>query len=226
MFHDLLNLFYPQICNCCNGELTKNEEVICTSCLHELPLTNFHQDNVNPAKKVFYGRMEVENATALLYFRKKGMVQELIHNLKYRGNKEIGTYLGKWLGAELSETEEYKDIEAIIPVPLHRKKLKSRGFNQVEGFARELAASLDAEYMDDVLLKHSATTTQTLKKRLSRWGVIEETFVLQNPEKIRNKHILLVDDLITTGATLEACGIKLQKAEGVKISLAAMAITV
>ncbi|MFD1094735.1 ComF family protein [Salegentibacter chungangensis] len=226
MFHDLLNLLYPKTCNCCNGELTKNEEVICTSCLHELPLTNFHQDNVNPAKKVFYGRLQIENATALLYFRKKGMVQELIHNLKYRGNKEIGVYLGKWLGAELSQIEAYKDIQAVLPVPLHRKKLRSRGFNQVEGFARELAKSLDAEYMDDVLLKHSATSTQTLKNRISRWGVIEETFVIEQPEKLRHKHILLADDLITTGATLEACGTKLQEAGGVKISLAAMAITV
>lgn len=225
MFHDFLNLLYPRICNCCNGELMKNEEAVCTACIHELPLTNFHQDNENPARKVFYGRAGIENATSLLYFKKKGMVQNLIHNLKYRGHQEVGVFLGKWLGAELAEVEQYHKIEAVVPVPLHPKKLKSRGFNQVEAFARELAESLKAEYVDDVLLKETNTSTQTLKKRLARWGTIDETFVIQNPEKLQNKYILIADDLLTTGATLEACAHRLEKIPGIRISIATMAIT-
>lgn len=226
MFHDLINLFYPKICNCCGAELVKTETVVCTACLHNLPLTNYHFDNDNATKKVFSGRMSVQNATSLLYFKKKGMVQELIHNLKYRGNKEIGIYLGQWLGEQLAQTGVYSEIDMVIPVPLHRKKLRTRGFNQVEGFGREIAKSLNAEYADDVLLKKSTTTTQTLKKRLGRWGSIEETFIVENPEKMKNKHLLIVDDLITTGATLEACAGKLQKIAGVKISVATMAITI
>ncbi|MDR9455948.1 MAG: phosphoribosyltransferase family protein [Salegentibacter sp.] len=225
MFHDLLNLFYPKICNCCETELVTHETIICTSCLHELPLTNFHLDNENTTKKVFSGRLSIENATSLLYFKKKGMVQQLIHNLKYRGNREIGNFLGQWLGEELAKIPEYTQIDAVVPVPLHRKKLKSRGFNQVEDFGKEVANSLESEYIDDVLVKKSATTTQTFKKRLSRWGSIDETFMIENPEKLENKHLLLVDDLITTGATMEACVTKLQKISGVKISLASMAIT-
>ena len=225
MFRDLLNLFYPKVCNCCETELVAHEQIICTSCLHKLPLTNFHLDNENATKKVFSGRLSIENATSLLYFKKKGMVQQLIHNLKYRGNREIGNFLGQWLGEELAKTDCYHAIEVVIPVPLHAKKLRSRGFNQVEDFGKEIARSLNAQYIDEVLVKRSATTTQTLKKRLSRWGNIDETFLIENPQKIEHKHLLLVDDLITTGATMEACVSKLQKINGVKISLASMAIT-
>lgn len=225
MFQDLVNLFYPKICNCCETELVAHEKIVCTSCLHQLPLTNFHLDNENTTKKVFSGRLSIENATSLLYFKKKGMVQNLIHNLKYRGNREIGSFLGQWLGAELAKTKTYTQIDAIIPVPLHRKKLRSRGFNQVEDFGKEIAKSLNAQYIDDVLVKRSATTTQTFKKRLSRWGNIDETFIIENHTKLEHKHLLVVDDLITTGATMEACVSKLQKINGVKISLASMALT-
>jgi len=225
MFQDLINLFYPNICQICDTELHKNQNIICTNCVNELPVTNFHLDNENPVKKVFYGRLPIENATSLLIFKKKGIVQKLIHRLKYRGHQEIGTYLGTWLGAELAKTDSYKDIDLVIPVPLHKKKLRSRGFNQVEGFGKEIAAVLNIQYADDVLLKTSFSSTQTLKTRIARWGNIEESFVLVNSEKIKNKHILLIDDLITTGATLEACADAILEAENVKISIATMAFT-
>ncbi|MDT0690768.1 phosphoribosyltransferase family protein [Salegentibacter sp. F188] len=225
MFHDLVSLFYPRACNCCSIELARNEHTVCTSCLHELPVTNYHLYNENPAKKVFYGRAEIENATSLLFFRKKGMVQSLIHNLKYRGNEEISAFLGEWMGTELAEIEKYQSMDSVIPVPLHKNKLRSRGFNQVEGFARKIAEKLDAEFIDDVLVKKSPGNTQALRNRLSRWGNMEETFLVENPEKIKNKNVLLVDDIITTGATLEACIEKLKQVGGVKVSIATMAIT-
>jgi len=225
MFQDLINLFYPNICQICDTELHKNQNVLCTSCINELPITNFHLDNENPVRKVFYGRVPIENATSLLVFKKKGSVQKLIHRLKYRGHREIGSYLGAWIGAELAKINSYKDIDIVIPVPLHKKKLEARGFNQVEGFGQEIAKALNILYIDDVLLKTSFSTTQTLKTRLARWGNIEESFVLFNSEKIKNKHILLVDDLITTGATLEACADVLLEAENVKISIVTMAFT-
>jgi competence protein ComFC len=225
MFQDLINLFYPDICQICDTELYKNQNILCTSCVNELPITNFHLDNENSVKKVFYGRVPIENATSLLVFKKKGSVQKLIHRLKYRGHQEIGSYLGKWMGAELAKTGTYLDIDLILPVPLHKKKLKARGFNQVEKFGKEIALALQVPYIDDVLLKKHFSTTQTLKTRLARWGNIEESFVLVHPEKIRNKHILLVDDLITTGATLEACSDVLLEAGNVKISIVTMAFT-
>ncbi|MCB7482166.1 ComF family protein [Christiangramia sediminis] len=225
MFHDFINLLYPTVCHICEAELLKNEELICTSCLHDLPVTSYHLDNENPVKKVFYGRLKIEKATALLHFRKKAGVQHLIHDLKYRGHREIGTYLGKWLGTELSNSDWNTKIDVIIPVPLHKSRLKERGYNQVEDFGKEIAASLNAEYIDDILLKISSTQTQTLKDRLSRWGKLEETLQIQNSDKIVRKHILLVDDLVTTGATLEACAHKLYEVPDIKISIATMAIT-
>jgi len=225
MFHDLINLFYPKTCLICEDILTKNEHLICTNCLHELPVTNYHLDNDNPVKKVFYGRIALENATALLLFHKKSNVQTLIHQLKYRGHKEIGAYLGVWAGNILSETEEYQAIDVVIPVPLHPKKLKSRGFNQVEDFGKKLSKALNAEYIDNVLLKTSFTATQTLKSRFARWNNMEETFILKNANFIQNKHVLIVDDLITTGATIEACANVLKASPGIKISVVSMAFT-
>ena len=226
MFHDFLNLFYPGICHICENILINNERVICANCRHELPVTNFPLDNDNPIQKVFYGRVKLEYATSLLFFSKKGNVQKLIHELKYRGHREISEFLGLWMGALLADANLGSQIEAVIPVPLHKKKLKSRGFNQVEDFGREIARSLDVPYFDNVLLKKSFTTTQTFKARLSRWGNIEETFVIANPQHISNKHVLLVDDIITTGATLEACSKVLKEAGGVKLSIASMAIAI
>ncbi|MCM8570970.1 double zinc ribbon domain-containing protein [Gramella jeungdoensis] len=225
MFHDFVDLLYPPVCHICEASLLKNEHIICTSCLHDLPITKYHLDNENPVKKVFYGRVKIKNATALMHFRKKAGVQHLIHDLKYRGHREIGSYLGKWLGEELSSIPEYQDIDIVIPVPLHKTKLKQRGFNQVEDFGKEIAKAINAEYYDDILLKISKTQSQTFKDRLSRWGKLEETLDIQNTEKAFNKHILIVDDLVTTGATLEACAHKLLEIPGVELSLATMAIT-
>lgn len=225
MFHDFVNLLYPAVCHVCDTELLKNEQVVCTSCLHDLPVTSYHLDNDNPVKKVFYGRVKIHKATALLHFRKKQGVQHLIHDLKYRGHQEIGTFLGKWLGEELAAIEDFRNIDIVIPVPLHRTKLKQRGYNQVTEFGKEIARALNADYREDLLLKISSTQTQTLKDRLSRWGKLEETLSIENSEKAENKHILIVDDLVTTGATLEACAHKLQEIPGVTISIATMAIT-
>jgi ComF family protein len=225
MFHDFVNLLYPPVCHICEAELLKNEQIICITCLHDLPITKYHLDNDNPVKKVFYGRVKIEKATSLLHFRKKAGVQHLIHDLKYRGHREIGTYLGKWLGEDLSQLSEYREIDFVIPVPLHRSRLKQRGYNQVEDFGREIAKALSANYRDDILLKISSSQTQTLKDRLSRWGKLEENFIIDGGEEITGKHILIVDDLVTTGSTLEACAHKLFEIPGIKLSIATMAIT-
>lgn len=225
MFHDFLDLLYPRICYACETALTTNEKVVCTSCLHALPVADFHLEKGNAVEKIFYGRIPVENATSLLLFEKKGAVQKLIHNLKYRGHEEIGSFLGGWLGKEVAELPNYKEITAVIPVPLHRKKLKIRGYNQVTRFGEEIAKSLHVPFIDDALLKITASKTQTIKKRFARWGSIDETFVLNNPERLENAHVLLVDDLVTTGATLEACAQKLLQVPHLKISIATMAVT-
>ncbi|AEH01058.1 phosphoribosyltransferase [Lacinutrix sp. 5H-3-7-4] len=204
--------------------LNDNEKYICTTCRHNLPVTNYHKTNDDFVKKVFYGRAKLEQATALLRFEKKGIVQQLLHDLKYREQQQIGTFLGKWLGIELKETNNYNAIDMVIPVPLHKTKLGSRGYNQVEKFGKEIALALNTEYQDKILQKITNTSSQVNKKRFARWQNNTELFAVTNTQKLNNKHILLVDDIITTGATLEACIAELNKANNIKISIATMAI--
>ncbi|WP_298319753.1 ComF family protein [uncultured Aquimarina sp.] len=226
MLSDLAYLFYPIFCSACDNPLHKNERILCTSCRHRLPLGNFHKVNAKKIEKVFYGRAKVENATSLLVFEKDSLVQNLIHNLKYRGREEIGKELGIWLGGELNQLSDYQCIDSVIPVPLHPKRLRERGFNQVEKFGREIAKKLDAEYIDIVLKKNSYNEKQSKNSRLTRWINTSETFGIQNESLLINKHILIVDDIVTTGATIEACIQVLKSIPGIKISIATMAITI
>lgn len=219
----MLNLFFPKVCCSCKHPLLKGEEVLCTDCLHSLPLASFHKTGSDTLKNKSYGRFLLKNATALLFFQKKGITQELLHNLKYRGKQKISTYFGKWLGAELADIEDYRDIDLVIPVPLHKQKLKKRGYNQVEGFGKEIAFALKIPYRDDILIKISKTGSQVFKTRILRFET-EEVFTVQNLEALKNKHVLLVDDIITTGATVERCALQLLKADGVSISVAVIAV--
>ncbi|NNL16074.1 MAG: ComF family protein [Flavobacteriaceae bacterium] len=224
MFQNLVNIFFPKVCLSCNNGLADNEIYVCTNCRHNLPVTNYHLEKSDQVKKVFYGRVKLENATALLRFQKKGIVQHLMHNLKYKGHEEIGTFLGAWLGEELKNLYDYRDIDLVIPVPLHKRKLRKRGYNQVALFSEEIAKSLNIKPTESVLIKVNDTTSQVNKSRLSRWNTSKEIFATQNLELIHNKHILLVDDIITTGATIEACANQLLQAKNVKISIATMAM--
>ncbi|MDD7884562.1 ComF family protein [Flavivirga sp. 57AJ16] len=224
MLKPIINLFFPKVCYACHHLLNDNEKIVCVDCRHDLPVTNFHFNNDDTVAKVLYGRAKIESGTALFRFEKKGIVQQLIHGLKYKGYENIGFFLGNWLGGELKNIEPYKSIDLVIPVPLHKKKLKKRGFNQVATFGQQIAGAIKADYKADVLLKVTATKSQVNKKRLARWHNSDELFTLVNSESIENKHILLVDDIITTGATLEACIAVLNQAKNIKISIATMAI--
>ncbi|MBU2927866.1 ComF family protein [Winogradskyella psychrotolerans] len=221
---NLLNLFFPKVCEACNTVLADNEMVLCTSCRHQLPITNFHFENTEDVKKIVYGRVRLESATALLHFSKKGIVQQILHNLKYRGHEDIGKSLGQWLGAELATVETYKDIDVVIPVPLYKSKLRKRGYNQVAKFGQEIAKALKADYNDTVLIKTKSTKTQVFKGRLTRWNDDGAVFDISENKSLTGKHILLVDDIITTGATVESCATVLLKIDNIKLSLATMAI--
>ncbi len=222
---DIFNIFFPEVCLCCHEHLTSNELTVCLICRHDLPLTNFSTEKDNLVEKSFYGRIPIENATALFYFLKKGKVQQLIHELKYNKQQQVGTFTGNWLGIEISESNRFKNIDYIIPVPLHKKKLKTRGYNQVTTFGKSLAQKLTTEYNTDFLIKVSSTKTQTKKIRLDRWKNVQELFIVQNKNALENKHILIIDDIITTGATLEACCNAFSNIKGLKISIACMAYT-
>ena len=224
MFESLINLFFPKVCSGCSSFLVSNENVICTVCRHDLPLTNHHLNSENDAFKKFYGRIPVIHTSALFYFHKKGIVQELIHNLKYKGHEEIGGILGKWYAEDLKNIDLLKSVDEIIPVPLHPKKLKERGYNQVTAFGEALSSSLNIDYNDSLLIRNVYSKTQSKKNLLGRTEGIETIFDVSFTEKDHNKHFLLIDDVITTGSTLEACSRALLKIPGAKISVVCMAM--
>ena len=225
MFEKLLNLFFPKACAGCNSFLLANEKVICTVCRHEIPLTNHSKIENNEAHVKFYGRIPIEFAGALFYFHKKGIVQELIHKLKYKGHQEIGTAVGYWYAEEIKSIKELQDIDLIIPVPLHRKRLKERGYNQVETFGKAVSESTKTPYNDKVLIRNVYSKTQTKKNILGRSEMVKSIFSVIADESHHNKHFLLIDDVITTGSTLEACGRELLKIPGARLSIVCMAMT-
>lgn len=223
---DFISLLYPRICFACGNTLFRHENVLCTHCLFELPKTNFHRFPDSPLDKVFWGRVPLQRTAALYYFSKGGKVQHLIHQLKYKGQREVGIYMGKLLGRDLKAEPGFDSIQAILPVPLHPRKQRKRGYNQSEQFAFGLSESMGISLDVHSFIRTVATDTQTRKSRFARYENVKEIFRVTHPEKLENRHLLLVDDVITTGATLESCANILLQVPGVRLSVAAIAYAV
>ena len=225
VLRDVFRIFYPKLCANCENLLSKNEKIICTFCRHDIPLfytVNYYENKIT---KIFYGRILLEKATSLLAYRKEGITKKLIHALKYKGNEEIGVFLGNWFGDILKKNKVFEDIDFIIPVALHPKKQLQRGYNQVSKFGETLGFHLGKPLLENILLKTTKSKTQTFKTRFNRFDAVDAMFHVKNKSILKNKHILLIDDVITTGATMEACARELQKIENVKISILTMAYT-
>lgn len=222
---DFFHLFYPKLCANCENHLIENETLICTFCRHDLPLTNFLNCTENTVSKIFYGRVSIEKAYSLLFFRKKGITKKLIHELKYKDNEAVGTFFGNWLGEKFAENQQFVNIDCIVPVPLHPKKLRKRGYNQVTKLGESLSNHLKIPFLENILERTSSSKTQTFKARFERFKNSETKFFLNNTSVFENKHVLLIDDVITTGATLEACAKELQKTRDIKVSIVTIAFT-
>jgi ComF family protein len=220
---NFLQLLYPKMCLGCGNHLSNSENVLCFICENELPKTHFHEQPENPVFKKMYGRLPVENATALFYFDKGNRVQHLMHQLKYGGKTEIGNQLGKMLGNDLKKSDAFRSVEIVIPVPLHEKRLRKRGYNQSDFFGQGIAEAMKINMLPKVVERMEYTETQTGKNRFERWDNVKEAFRLKNADDIKGKHVLLVDDVITTGATLEACGQLLMDVPDVRVSIATIA---
>jgi ComF family protein len=222
-FNDFLALFFPELCGACAKNLFKGEAEICTSCIYKLPLTANHNDPNNKVARQFWGRISFLQAGAYLHFKKGGRVQALLHQIKYRKREQLGVRLGELYGYDLSQSANFIKPDLIIPVPLHPKKLKMRGYNQSEAIAKGLSKVLQVDLSNTHLIRNLHTESQTKKSRFSRYENMQEAFSIHQPEELEGKHILLIDDVITTGSTLEACALCLQEKAEIKLSLAALA---
>jgi ComF family protein len=223
MLGALLGILFPKVCIGCNRALVKNEEFLCSYCTYHLPVTDLHLTENNMLEKTFWGRTGIERAYAFLYFKRGNVTRHLLHELKYKGNKELGIFLGQLYGHQLED--HVGTIDAVVAVPLHKSKLRKRGYNQSASFAEGLASRLNIENRSSCVSRKVATGTQTKRSRYERWENVEEIFEVTDRNMLRNKHILLVDDVITTGATIESCAHLLKTTCDCKISVASIALT-
>ena len=220
---DLLSLVYPRHCLGCGDSLVRGEDIICLTCRYHLPETNFHKDPENTVFRIFWGRANVEHATSLFFFAKGTRIQHLMHQLKYRDRPEVGVLLGRYYGHQLKDCPLYNTVECIVPVPLHPRKEHKRGYNQSAKFAHGLAETMNIPCYPRAMVRNLDTSTQTKKNRIERVDNVERVFDIPNPTKLAGKHVLLVDDVVTTGATLEACANLLLEVPGTRVSLATIA---
>lgn len=217
-------VLFPEVCFGCNARLSGGENLVCTACRNDLPLTDFSYQQENSIDRIFYGRVAIEKANSLLFFRQNGIVKNILHYLKYRNQEQIGAFFGDWFGQNMKDEGLMDKIDIVMPVPLHHKKLKLRGYNQVDLFGKKIAYHLNARFIADALVKTANTKTQTKKARVLRWSQIQQLYTNNPTYNLKGKIILLVDDVITTGATIEACAKALQNTECTKIFVASMAV--
>lgn len=225
-FNDAIALLFPELCVCCERALVSQEKHLCTPCLYHLPVTGFHHDADNLAMRQLAGRIPLNALASYLYFSAGSSVQRIVHRIKYQKGFVLADYLGFLYGLELGKSAAFRSCDLIVPVPLHKKRLRWRGYNQSEWFARGLGRALSVEVISDSLVRTVHTRSQTKSNtRWERFENMEGIFQVVHPARLEGKHILLVDDVLTTGATLEACCIPLLQISGVRLSIATIAVT-
>ena len=219
------DLFFPKICIYCGAPLVEGEEYICCECILQLPRTNFYQKEGNLAEQLFWGKVQFCKIASYLYFYKRGITQKIIHSLKYKGEKRLGATMGKLMSNEMINSAFFEGIDLILPIPLHDNKLKKRGYNQSEWIAKGISDVTGIPICADVLYRTIETSSQTNQSVYDRWMNTRNTFGIKDISQLKDKHILLVDDVLTTGATLVACIETIEKQTSCKISILTLAFT-
>ncbi|HEX8332130.1 MAG TPA: phosphoribosyltransferase family protein [Segetibacter sp.] len=225
-FKDFLHLIFPHVCTGCGSDVLNDKEQLCLKCFSELPSTDFFKNADNPVEQTFYGRLAVRNAAAGYFFTKESLLQHLLVQLKYRNNKDIGIYMGKLLGRMLVQSERFSQVDVMVPLPLNPKREKKRGYNQATALCNGISEVWIKPVIEKIIVRKVFTETQTHKGRISRWQNMDGVFEVTNASALQGKHILLVDDVVTTGATLEACGNEILKIPGTTLSIATLAYTI
>ena len=222
-FADALHIFFPHNCAGCGSDIITAEHFLCIQCVSRLPHTGFEKITPNPIENIFRGRLSLQAASSQFYFSKGHLVQYLIHQLKYKGNRQAGEYLGAIMGRALKDSGCFTGIDYLVPLPLYADKEYKRGYNQSEIICNGMQAAMQVPVHPKNVIRKRYTETQTKKHRAERWQNVEESFAVLNPEELKGRHILLVDDVITTGATIEACGQAILDIPGTSLSVATLA---
>ncbi|MBN8836715.1 MAG: ComF family protein [Sphingobacteriia bacterium] len=223
---DFSHLLFPHHCEGCGTDVVDTNQLLCIKCIQSLPETNFFNSPGNPVEKIFYGRTKIQHAGASFYFTKDSLLQHLLIQLKYRNNKEAGIALGKLTGLFLKDAERFSGIDALVPLPLNPKKEARRGYNQATVICNGITSVISKPVIPDAVERVLFTETQTKQDRLHRWQNMQHVFSIKNPKLLKDKHVLLVDDVVTTGATLEACASVISTVEGCMVSIATTAYTI
>ncbi len=219
----LTHLFFPHVCAGCGSDVLDADNTICVECVQHLPFTNYHKIADNPLERRFWGRLPLHAAASTFYFTKQSALQNMMHAFKYKGKKDIGYYLGSQMANQVKDSDRFSDIDALVPLPLFASREKQRGYNQATVLCKAISEQLQIPIAANAVERLAATATQTHKSRSERWDNMSGKFKLVNEDVVKNKHVLLIDDVITTGATLEACGRELLQAIGSKLSILTLA---
>ena len=223
IFNSTLHLFYPHVCTGCGSDLLEEDNLLCLKCIHDLPHTNFAGLAGNPVEQDFWGRLPVESAYSQFYFSKEFLIQHLIHQFKYKADTKIGFYLGEIMGRTLLKSGRFNTVDALIPLPLYAGKERKRGYNQAVIICNGISSVMNIPVLNNAVIRQHATETQTRKHRTERWENVKDSFKVAKVDELAGKHLLLVDDVVTTGATLEACGAVLLQAPNIRLSIATLA---
>jgi len=224
IIQNTIHLFYPHICTGCGSDILSKENLLCARCLNDLPVTGFAVHPNNPVEEIFWGRINLKAAHSEFYFDKDALIQHLVHQLKYKSNQSIGVYLGELMGKTLLNSKRFENIDALIPLPLYAEKERKRGYNQAAIICNGMSQIMNIPVITTKLQRQRYTETQTKKHRTERWENVEGSFKVNDADALKGKHLLLVDDVVTTGATLEAAGMVLLKVPDVSLSIATLTL--